>query len=209
MKTTRVAGVTAARTSSAWKVKSGRGATSTTAAPAARAQTPYMSNAGKRHHDLRTDPAAGLDRRPHGADHRGEDAFIESVGQQQPARVDAQVRRRLAHDVVVFGVERHLLAPERVDRLEHAGRAAGGVLVEVKPQPARRGERSLVGAHLRVLTSIEAAWPVKPSARASAVTVGATRRSPAAVRRWTDTTRTKSAALRPPRNRAAAPVGRT
>ena len=80
--------------------------------------------------------------------------------------------------------------------------------VLVQPQPVVELARAFVLNHRR-RTSIDSAWARSPSARASDTTVGASRRSPALVTRCTAITRTKSAALRPPRKRAAPPVGST
>ena len=56
---------------------------------------------------------------------------------------------------------------------------------------------------------IDAACALRPSASASATPAGAMRRSPSRVSRCTVETRTKSAALSPPRAAAAPPVGST
>ena len=153
-------------------------------------EDPVHVERGQRNDHLGTRAAPGLDGRPHRRDRRGEDALVEAVGQQQPVVVHAEVGRRLPHDLVVLRVEGDVLAVQVLDGLEHPRRTAGGVLVEVQPQAARRRHRPFVAAHRLVLISIDAAWASSPSARASAVTVGATRRRPRSDSRCTETTRT-------------------
>ncbi len=128
-----------------------------------------------------------------------------------------------ATTVVVVGIDCDVLTRESLQRGDHSWRTAGGVLVEVQSQRVSGCDGAFVlvahpsdlfrvrrGAPIRrSRIVIDAACAVRPSARASATPAGAIRRSPAAVSRWTVDTRTKSAALSPPRPAAAPLVGRT
>src|SRR5207253_8220032 len=105
-------------------------------------------------------------------------------------------------------IEANLIGAQPRQRLEHARRAAAGVFVLMQPQAVVQLWRLLIVAHVN-RTSIDSACPSSPSARASGRIVGASRARPARVTRCTDITRTKSAAERPPRNRAAPEVGST
>src|SRR5690606_17775930 len=138
-----------------------------------------------------------------------EDPLVQAVGQQQARLGHSEIRRGLACHLVVLGIERELLRRQRAQRLEDARRRAAGVLVQVQAQAARPRPWTLVFLHHAIRVSIDAACAVSPSARASVLTTGAMRRSPAAVTRWTVTIRTKSLAWSPPRYLAAPPVGST
>ncbi len=175
---------------------------------AARARRDRIHVEGRRHHhELRRPPvhrlAAQRDQRGH------QDAFVEPVDEQQAFLGHTQVRRGLAVDDVVVGIARDIGGAERGQRLEHLRRAARGVFVEVQSQPVTRRRGAAIAFAHGTLTRMDASCETRPSARASVRTVGARRLRPARVTRWTDTTRTKSAVLRPPRNRAAPPVGST
>ncbi len=112
----------------------------------------------------------------------------------------AEVLRGLAIHGVVVRIERDVVAAERANRLDHLRRAPGGVLVQVQPQGAGGGDWVLICLAHTPLTIIDCACAVSPSASARARTVGPSALSPAAVTRCTETTRTKSAACRPPRS---------
>ena len=131
-------------------------------------------------------------------DHGGQqDALVQAVGEQQRRLGHAEVLRRLAIHGVVVRIERDVVAAERAQRLDHLRRAPGGVLVQVQPQGARGGDWVLIRLAHTPLTIMDCACAVSPSASARARTVGPSALSPAAVTRWTETTRTKSAACKP------------
>src|SRR5204863_8348357 len=92
----------------------------------------------------------------------------------------------------------HTITAETAEIAEEKNLCALGVL---------RGECRDLGHRRR--TSIDSACAVNPSASASGTIVGRSRARPALVTRCTDITRMKSAALRPPRKRAAPDVGST
>ncbi len=161
----------------------------------------------RHHHELRRPPIHRLAAQRDQGGHQ--DAFVESVDEQQAFLGNSQVRRGLAVDDVVVGIARDIGGAERGQRLEHLRRAARGVFVEVQSQSVAGRRGAVVAFAHGTLTRMDASCETRPSARASVRTVGARRPRPARVTRWTDTTRTKSAVLSPPRNRAAPPVGST
>src|SRR4029079_15277630 len=100
--------------------------------------------------------------------------------------------------------------PRRIERahgLDNLCRTATRVFVQMQPKAFAEIRNTLDRCHFRI--SIDRACPSKPSARASVVTVFAIPLRPRRVMRCTDTSLTKSAAFKPPRNRAAPAVGRT
>ena len=185
----RVRGEIAASVPSSGNVKSARGDTSTARPPTASTLIAYMSNAG-RITMLSASPSAG---RRFCADHGGQqDPFVEAVGEQQRRLGHAEVLRGLAIHGVVVRIERDVVAAERAKRLEHLRRAPGGVLVQVQPQRAGGGDWVLICLAHTPLTIIDCACAVSPSASARVRTVGPSVFSPAAVTRWTETTRARS-----------------
>ena len=145
-------------------------------------------------------------------DGREQDALVEPVGEDEPIRIDVEEGRGLDDRGREIGVERETLRRERAHGLHYVRRAATRVLVEVEPQPGPEvrnalnghervllGGLEVLGARLPTRTSIDRAWPSRPSARASAVMVPASRRRPCFESRWTETSLTKSAAFSPPR----------
>ena len=100
-------------------------------------------------------------------------------------------------------------ARERPQRLDHPRRAAAGVFVLVQPQAVVQLGRLLILRHDK-RTSIDSACARRAfGARQRHDGRRQPRQSGLRVTRCTDITRTKSAALSPPRNRAAPEVGST
>src|SRR6185503_1170846 len=118
---------------------------------------------------------------------------------------------------IVVGIVRGIFARELPQACQDARRTAGRVLVQMQPQPdARRHDTFVLIAHRAALarertnrTRIEAACAFNPSASASVIPASATARNPRGVICWIVVTRTKSAAVRPPRPAAAPVVGST
>ena len=137
------------------------------------------------------------------------DAFVEAVGDRDAVGRHAQVARDDVGRRGVRRVEADLIGPHRRKGFENARRAAAGVLVLMQPQAVVQLRRFLVVTHYLSLNSTDSACACSPSARASGRIVSASRARPGRVTRCTAITRTKSAAFRPPRKRAAPPVGNT
>src|SRR5439155_17622306 len=123
-------------------------------------------------------------------------------------RRDPEVLRARLGGRGVWWIESDLIRAQAAQRLQHARRAAEGVFVLMQAQAVVQLGRLLISGH-DTRTSIDSACASSPSTRASGTMVGARRARPARVRRCTDITRTKSEALRPPRNRDAPAVGST
>ena len=133
------------------------------------------------------------------ANRREQDALVQAVGEHDAIGIDAKIRGGLDNRLAEVGIEGEPLPIERPHRLDHLRGAATGVLVEVKAKAGAEVGNALNGGHCRFLTSIERAWPSRPSALANVVTVSAIRLRPCFVIRCTDTSFTKSAAFSPPR----------
>ena len=212
----RVPSAMAARTPSSGNSNPAPSGTSTTRPPAASAHAAYMSKVGT---TTMASSGAVADCSRSAASAASEDALVEPVGQQQ--RVGGRRRAAPAHGChggVVVRIARRDPARQRAERLEHRRRAAG------------RCSRSGAGAGRRrrrdALVFVVTACPLRARRRSC---IRSTRACPSALRlrasatrrrrdaraararviRWTVETRTKSAALRPPRPRAAPLVGST
>jgi hypothetical protein len=75
------------------------------------------------------------------------DPFVKAVGQREAVRIDAQVLSARPRRGRVWRVEPHFVGPQLRERLEHARRAAAGVLVLMKPQPVIELRRLVVSGH--------------------------------------------------------------
>ena len=83
-----------------------------------------------------------------GADRERQQPLVESVGQHELRLAHAQILRALARQRRVVRIAGDVFGGDLPDRLDHGGRAAAGVLVEVQPQGARPIGRTHVG-HLQ------------------------------------------------------------
>src|SRR5262249_29295507 len=101
-----------------------------------------------------------------------------------------------------------LIRTKIAQRGEDPWRAPTCVFVLMQPQAVVQLGRLLIRAHEK-RTSTDSACASSPSARAKGTMVGVRLASPARVSRCLDMIRTKSNALRPPRNRDAPAVGNT
>ena len=81
-----------------------------------------------------------------------QDAFVQPVGQQDPIRIDVEEARAGAHELRVRRIGRDVRRPHALNGVEHARRAATGVLVEVQAQPVARVRISL-NAHIMTSSS--------------------------------------------------------
>ena len=151
-----------------------------------------MSNAGSTIDRLAPAPVVAALERGEG---NGVEPLVEAVQHEDRLGRDAEVRRDRAGDGRVVGIERGVLAGEPRDGLHHARRAPGRVLVQVQPQPFAGIRQAFVFEAHDNRRRTECACAVSPSASARVMAVGATCSSPRRVRRWTERTRTKSAAL--------------
>src|SRR5439155_20923526 len=137
------------------------------------------------------------------------EAFVEAFRDRDAVGPHAQVARDDVGSRGVRRLEADSIGAQLRERLDDARRAAAGVLVLMQAQAVVQLRRFLVVTHYLSLNSTDSACACSPSARASGRIVSASRARPARVTRCTAITRTKSAAFRPPRKRAAPPVGNT
>ena len=154
--------------------------TSTSSPPTARVVTPYMSNAGSgtiTSGRMALSPAT-VSRAAATIGH--EDALVEAVGEHHLLARHTEVRRRLAFDVGVVGIERDVLAGQLLNA--RRARAASSRPCSRSGAAAGRPER-------RRAAGIRRSWHPRldgsgvadrPSAVASATTVGAMARRPRA-----------------------------
>src|SRR5262245_7915167 len=112
--------------------------------------------------------------------------------------IDADVVGARSGRGFVRRIEPDFLGTKRRKRFDHPGRTTAGIFVLMEAQPVVQLGRLLILVH-RTRTWIDSACAVSPSACASDTMVGAKPASPLRVNRCTAMTRTKSAALNPPR----------
>src|SRR4051812_42767272 len=87
-------------------------------------------------------------------------AFVEAVGELYPARRRVQPALGGSGDVRIVGIDRDVERIDAADRVEHGGRAAARVFVEMQTQAHDEAP---------VRSRIDAACALRPSISASAI----------------------------------------